>query len=399
MARVYQLVKERGPDGEARWIRSEKPVAGGRWFIDYRDRAGRQIRQRTDAATKTEALNVLRARMAENVKADILGVQSTESIKPIPFEEFFKKTYMPCSATRVKPISQERKEGLARHLLPYFGSLPVQSITAGRIQEFLTKRAGQGASVSERNLERALLSNVMNEAFRRELIAVNPVSRVRPLRNRNARDLWLRPEDVEAILEEAPSWVKPVIVFAVHTGLRLQELADLTWDALEHSPGFVRIGAESKGGRARFIPLNSAARGALAGLARNVGPDGAIPWVFYDARKGRARLGNSAYRSFKRAAAKAAIRLRRAGKVEAARRLEEATFHTTRHTFASWALQAGIPEAEVQQYLGHASPIMTRRYTHLACPTLRRNALEVLAVPAGDSRFQADGASAKAGAV
>ena len=60
-------------------------------------------------------------------------------------------------------------------------------------------------------------------------------------------------------------------------------------------------------------------------------------------------------------------------------RLESATFHTLRHTFASWAIQRGVPIAEVQQYLGHSSDHMTRRYAHLACAAReRRNTLEIL---------------------
>jgi integrase len=43
---------------------------------------------------------------------------------------------------------------------------------------------------------------------------------------------------------------------------------------------------------------------------------------------------------------------------EEANRLREAAFHTLRHCFASWSIQAGIPIAEVQQYLGHTSDDM-----------------------------------------
>lgn len=42
--------------------------------------------------------------------------------------------------------------------------------------------------------------------------------------------------------------------------------------------------------------------------------------------------------------------------------LDGVTFHTTRHTFASWLIQRGVPIAEVQAYLGHSSDVMTRRY-------------------------------------
>ncbi len=61
-------------------------------------------------------------------------------------------------------------------------------------------------------------------------------------------------------------------------------------------------------------------------------------------------------------------------------RLRAATFHTTRHTFASWLIQAGVPLAEVEQYLGHSSDHMVRRYAHLApAREGNRDRLEILA--------------------
>jgi integrase len=41
-------------------------------------------------------------------------------------------------------------------------------------------------------------------------------------------------------------------------------------------------------------------------------------------------------------------------------------WHLLRHTFASHAVMSGTSLYEVQQLLGHASPLMTQRYAHLA---------------------------------
>lgn len=55
-----------------------------------------------------------------------------------------------------------------------------------------------------------------------------------------------------------------------------------------------------------------------------------------------------AYRVFLRACARAGI----AG----------ATVHDLRHTFAVHAVRAGVPIAQLQYLLGHATPVMTMRY-------------------------------------
>ena len=397
MSKVYRMCREPDAHGRVRW-RRRLDSGPGRWFLDYVDHTGRRVREATSATTKTEAQNLLRARLSESTRADILGLPP-EALKPVPFDVFFRETYLPASATRVKGSTQERKLQLGRHLLEYFGSTPLRTINAGRVQEFITARRGvePKPSASEVNRERALLSNVFEEAFRRELVDANPVRRVRPLKERNARDLWLRPEDVDAVLELAEPFVRPFVLMAVHTGLRLGELAELRWEDLEHSPGFVRVSEQSKGGRPRFIPLNSAAREVLEGLPHHVGPEGAVPWVFFNARRRNAYRANSVYHGFRRAAEGAAEILEAKKRSEAAGRLRRSTFHTLRHSFASWTIQAGVPIAEVQQYLGHASDVMTRRYAHLACPTLKRNSLEVLVQ--GDGRNPADEVASHAGAV
>jgi site-specific recombinase XerD len=47
------------------------------------------------------------------------------------------------------------------------------------------------------------------------------------------------------------------------------------------------------------------------------------------------------------------------------------TFHTLRHTYASWLVMRGAPLYTVQRLLGHQTSAMTERYSHLAPDHLR----------------------------
>ena len=44
----------------------------------------------------------------------------------------------------------------------------------------------------------------------------------------------------------------------------------------------------------------------------------------------------------------------------------DASFHTLRHTAASWMVQQGVDLHAVGQILGHKTPRMTQRYAHLS---------------------------------
>jgi integrase len=59
-------------------------------------------------------------------------------------------------------------------------------------------------------------------------------------------------------------------------------------------------------------------------------------------------------------------------------RRERLSFHTLRHTYASWAVMAGVPLYVVGKALGHKTLVMTQRYAHLA-PDSHRIVFEVVA--------------------
>ena len=56
------------------------------------------------------------------------------------------------------------------------------------------------------------------------------------------------------------------------------------------------------------------------------------------------------------------------------------TFHQLRHTFCSRLADAGVPLPVIQDLAGHASIIMTRRYTHPG-NELKQKAVELLLAP------------------
>ena len=49
----------------------------------------------------------------------------------------------------------------------------------------------------------------------------------------------------------------------------------------------------------------------------------------------------------------------------------EATFHSLRHTFVSFAANAGVPLHIVQSIVGHESTAMTRHYYHESVDALK----------------------------
>ena len=101
--------------------------------------------------------------------------------------------------------------------------------------------------------------------------------------------------------------LRHLLILALNTGLRLGELIGLTWDRVDLSRGVIRL-EMTKSGRRREVPMNSYA--TLVSLAPKS-----------SGRVFKTRYIKTAYNNA----------------VEAAQ-LDDVTFHTLRHTFASWAV-------------------------------------------------------------
>ena len=144
------------------------------------------------------------------------------------------------------------------------------------------------------------------------------------------------------------------------TGMRVSELLGLPRRVLSTDDRVLTI--KGKGGRERLVPLNDAARAALAVhlAARDGDGKGSSPWLF-PSLDGRQHLTRQRFGQELKA-------LAIASDIEPAR----VSPHVLRHAFASHLLERGADLRTVQQLLGHADISTTQIYTHVIEERLRR---------------------------
>ena len=199
-------------------------------------------------------------------------------------------------------------------------------------------------------LSKAVEWKLLRKTAREELTAI------RKYQEPDGRLRYLSGEaEAERLLQACGDALRPLVVTALHTGMRKGELLGLTWDVVDMTHGFIRL-KQTKNGKARALPFNETLWSLFSGLRTRQD----VPWVFHDA-EGRRHKD---------------IRLPFDGACEGAG-LTDFHFHDLRHTFASWLMMRGVPLATVSNLLGHTSPTMTLRYAHLS-PTHLTSAVRVL---------------------
>ena len=263
-------------------------------------------------------------------------------------------------APKVSINMQKSYKASKNHLIPFFGESSLLSVSSKEISRYKMKRRDGKAKPATINRELAMLSKAFNLAVKEwEWINENPVSKVSKEEENNERDRWLSEDEEKSLLENCPEWVRDIVVFALNTGMRQDELLSLEWSRVSKIRKTALI-QKSKNGKPRTIPLNQTALNVLEKKSKVRNLKCSI--VFASNNWSKIDRHNLR-RTFKKVLECAVI--------------ENFTFHDLRHTFATRIAQKGIDIYKISKLLGHKDIRMTQRYAH-HCPESLRDGVDIL---------------------
>ena len=256
-----------------------------------------------------------------------------------------------------------------KRLCGEFGRMNLHELTIWHVEKYRTKRlkAVKPATVYQ---EIACLKNMYTKAVEWGKLASNPLAGLRNPAPKNERLRYLTTDEIGRLLaacrseDVRKSHLYPIVLLALHTGMRKGEILNLTWDRVDLANGVIIV-TGTKSGENRVIPMTRTLRNVLSKLPRQKG----CPHVFHN------RAGEKFYkidRAFKHALAVAGI--------------ADFRFHDLRHTAASHMVMSGVDVFTVQEILGHKSIQMTRRYSHLS-QTHKRAAVDALENALGENGY------------
>ena len=343
------------------------------WYARYWLPDGREVRKKIGPAWTGRgrpAAGYFTKRTAETWLNDVLdqarrgtlpGAVRTGATFADAADEYLR--YISVDRGRKATTVEDYRSVIETHLLPAFGDMRVEDITAPMIERWLgglqhQRSAKRRLSNRSRNKILVVLHGVFRRAARVWGLPLNPAAQVERHPQPASGDIDVfTPEEVYALAHAAvDDQDAAIFIVAAFTGLRMGELRALRWRDVDFVAHVVRVRASyaagatttPKSGKVRSVPLVDAAAEWLARLdrARPSPDDGAL--VFSEHEGGH--LSDE--------------RLRwRYGKALGRARLRRLRFHDLRHTFGSLAIsRADI--VEVQAWMGHADVKTTMRYLH-----------------------------------
>jgi integrase len=216
------------------------------WYIDfYLD--GRRLRQKVGPNKKLaeNALYKIKAQIAENKYLDV------RKQRKIKFERLAEH-YI--SYAKANKRSWNRDEVSLKSLLPVFGARHLYEIKPYLIEKYKIERR-KSVSPATVNRELACLKHMLTKAVEWELLEENPAKKVRLLTENNKRLRYLTEEEIERLYENSSEDLKPIILTALLTGMRRNEILKLKWEDIDFSQRLIFV-RDSKNNEMREIPIN-----------------------------------------------------------------------------------------------------------------------------------------------
>ena len=331
------------------------------FYISYVDGKGKRHKKRVQAHTRTQALEALRREKSKAEREAQLGIVEPSDITT---EAFFAR-YQRHQKTRTAATTYERLGDilarLKQHLPPALKMIDKSAVAA-----YIDVRAESvkpGTIAKEISTLKHALGLAADDWG---LINSNPAAKAKLPKMPEGRTKYLSPTELRAALEKAPEWMRAPIALAAFTAMRRGELLKLTWKDVDLAGRRVYL-QDTKNGTLGILPLNDLALGVLQSLPHDAPSDLVLPGV--DPQK----LSVYTRRLF------------------ASLKIEGASFHTLRHTAASWLAMSGAGLYEVGEFLRHKTPRMTKRYSHLSPDYMAKTASRLDGVFAGTLRGLSEG--------
>jgi integrase len=359
------------------------------WYACFTDKDGKKCKRSTKTTNLTLARRLahkfeeaagkkLTKRAARQIIGDIYEHVSGEQLPGETVDVFFDR-WVKQTKSRVADGTWRKYHDEAKRFVASLGEkakLDISTVNRADVIAFQTSVA-ERLSVGTANTALKILRVALNEAHKQGLMELNPAADVQVLPTRDVEPIR-RPftiPEVQKILKLANREWKGMILFGFYTGQRIQDIATIHWGSINLKKQIWTF-TTKKTGQHMALPLAQPVMKYLQGLKTSRSSTAPLfPILAADVRKTQraAQASNEFHDLLVKADLLPARTKQGTGKGRNAKRQQnELSFHSLRHTNNSLLKKAGVAESVVMAFVGHESPEISRKYTHIEEESLVR---------------------------
>lgn len=340
------------------------------WWYRYADSTGKLIRRSSLCTSFKEAeqqLRVIKTSLGRGIEPE-----DYRKIGVMTFDELAER-YLPfivgqgAFLNKKHTVKRLRDREVTINKQSFrLGVLPLRAFTSELMEQIQTSlklkglKEGTTKGLKDNSINRILnvILNMFTKAEQWRLITetmLKEVHRVK-LASETGRLSYLSAKKANELVSACDEKLKPIVICALQTGMRKNEILKLTWEQVDFASGYIRL-PKTKNGHPKNVPINATLREVLNKRPRRfveVEKNGQkikelVPYVFHNPKTLKPYV-HLDYK-FKKALAVVGIRNFR--------------FHDLRHSYASLAIMSGkIDVATLSKLLGHTNLKQTMQYAH-----------------------------------
>lgn len=313
---------------------------GNIWHID-KTVAGVKLRE-SSGETELEAAERYLAKRIQEIRSEVVYGERRERT----FDEAAGRFIEENGHKR----SLDRDIDTLKAVMPYIGQIALQKIHSASLDQYIRDRKVAKISAGTLNRDMAIIRRVLKlcvvmwrDEQGRPWLDSAPLLPTVQGEKRKAHPLTV--VEQERLIVGMPGYLADMALFALHTGLRDQEICGLKWEHEAKISGtqdavFIVTEERAKNGHERIVPLNAVARSIVDRYR------GQSDFVFHLKGNRLERMNNRAWRKAREAANLAEVRV-----------------HDLRHTFGMRLRAAGVSFEDRQDLLGHHAGHITTHYS------------------------------------
>ncbi|WP_415519640.1 MAG: tyrosine-type recombinase/integrase [Desulfovibrio aminophilus] len=275
---------------------------------------------------------------------------------------------------------QDDRKYYNKHIKPRFATSRLSQVTPVELEKFKDELFSKNLAPATVKHNLVIIRQVFNKAKQWDMWkGDNPIKKIKLPKLDNARYRFLTFSEARKLLNSLKVVNKDIhdmALLSLSTGMRASEIFNLRWRNVNYEANIITL-FETKGGKTRNINMNDVASRMLQD--RNGQDLNALVFPGKDGEP-RHQMSSTYANVVKKLGFNEGVTDNR----------DKVTFHTLRHTFASWLAMNNTPILAIKELLGHETLAMTERYAHLI-PDQKQAAVNGL----GDSLTKAEASEEK----